>query len=93
MKAEKNKGGRPKKQNAYVETIGFKVTRQERLMIEAISTELNCSLSQVIRKAINVACLYQDNHNNVDLSTLEFESNEGANCFVYFTDNWYIDVV
>lgn len=93
MKAEKNKGGRPKKPNAYVETIGFKVTREERMMIEAISTELNCSLSQVIRKAINVACLYQDNNNNVDLSTIEFESSNGAHCFNYFTEHWYIDVV
>lgn len=91
MEAEKNKGGRPKKPNAYVETIGFKVTREERMMIEAVSTELNCSLSQVIRRAINVACLYQDQKKEYDLSLTEFLSSSGAHCFNYFTEHWYID--
>ena len=92
MEKEKNKGGRPKKQNAYIETIGFKVTREERLMIEAISNELNCSLSQVIRKAVNLACLYHDQPQNYDLSKTEFElSDSNVNCFNYFSEHWYIE--
>ncbi len=93
MEAKKNKGGRPKKLRPYNYTLSFQINEEEKAAFMYVATRLNCSMSEVVRRAINTAFLYQSVDNIPDMSKSEFTDAYGVNQFDTLGEAWLIDSV
>lgn len=95
MAAEKNKGGRPRKPRPYNYTFSLQVNEEEKAAIMYVAIRLNCSMSEVVRRAINTAFLYQMQVNDTanDISKDQFTDAYGVNQFNVLSEAWLIDSV
>jgi len=91
MEKEKNKGGRPKKPRPYNYTFSFQVNEEEKAAFMYIAIRLNCSMSEVVRRAINTAFAYDMIENIPNMSQLQFTDAYGVNQFDTLGEVWLID--
>jgi len=89
MEAEKNKGGRPRKENPFNHTQGFQVSEEEKAVLMYMSIRLNCSMSEVVRKVFNLAIVYT-NVSEEDKSEWQFTDAYGENQFKNLKKAWKI---
>jgi len=87
MEVEKNKGGRPRKENPFNHTQSFQVTKEEKAVLMYMAIRLNCSMSEVVRKVFRLAILHT-HHDAEDECKYELTDAYGVNQFESLKDAW-----
>jgi len=89
MEAEKNKGGRPRKENPFNYTQSFQITEEEKAVLLYMAIRLNCSMSEVIRKVFRLAILHTHLPNEEDdVCKYELTDAYGVNQFDALKQAW-----
>ena len=89
MEKEKNKGGRPKKENPFNYTQSFQITEEEKAALMYMAIRLNCSMSEVVRKVFRLAILHT-HHDAEDECKYELTDAYGVDQFDTLRDAWKI---